>query len=97
MSAKPASLEDRIRQHWDQLSLHEPRLADTSPGVQDTFMAACDARRYELLGCTEPHRHCHPHNLPCLEQHLILCQAEHFNSGADKHEQAASRLYSPLA
>ncbi|MDP9705559.1 UNVERIFIED_ORG: uncharacterized protein YcgI (DUF1989 family) [Rahnella aquatilis] len=37
-------------------------VADTSPGVHDTFMAACDARRYELLGCTEPHRNCH-HNL----------------------------------
>lgn len=34
-------------------------VADTSPGVHDTFMAACDARRYELLGCTEPHRNCH--------------------------------------
>ncbi len=22
-------------------------------------MAACDARRYELLGCAEPHRNCH--------------------------------------
>ncbi|SDG68163.1 hypothetical protein SAMN04488136_101249 [Vibrio xiamenensis] len=32
---------------------------DTSPGVHDSFMAACDARRYELLGCTEPHRNCH--------------------------------------
>lgn len=34
-------------------------VADTSPGVHDTFMAACDARRYELLGCAEPHRNCH--------------------------------------
>lgn len=34
-------------------------VADTSPGVHDSFMAACDARRYELLGCTEPHRNCH--------------------------------------
>jgi len=34
-------------------------VADTSPGIHDTFMAACDARRYELLGCTEPHRNCH--------------------------------------
>lgn len=32
---------------------------DTSPGVHDSFMAACDARRYELLGCTKPHRNCH--------------------------------------
>lgn len=28
MNAKTASLEGRIRQHWDQLSLHEQRLAD---------------------------------------------------------------------
>jgi DNA-binding MurR/RpiR family transcriptional regulator len=28
MSAKAASLEGRIRQHWDQLSSHEQRLAD---------------------------------------------------------------------
>lgn len=28
MSAKTASLESRIRQQWDQLSLHEQRLAD---------------------------------------------------------------------
>ncbi|VVT45080.1 Transcriptional regulator, RpiR family [Kosakonia radicincitans] len=28
MSAKTASLEGRIRQHWDQLSSHEQRLAD---------------------------------------------------------------------
>ncbi|PKH25295.1 aminomethyltransferase [Enterobacterales bacterium CwR94] len=34
-------------------------VADTSPGVHDTFMAACDARRYELLGCKTPHRNCH--------------------------------------
>lgn len=32
---------------------------DTSPGVHDSFMAACDARRYEILGCKEPHRNCH--------------------------------------
>nr|WP_275166793.1 hypothetical protein [Citrobacter koseri] len=31
MSAKTASLEGRIRQHWDQLSSHEQRLAD-APG-----------------------------------------------------------------
>lgn len=28
MNAKTASLEGRIRQHWDRLSLHEQRLAD---------------------------------------------------------------------
>ena len=33
-------------------------LADTSPGVHDTLMAACDRVRYELLGCKEYHRNC---------------------------------------
>lgn len=31
---------------------------DTSPGVHDTIMAACDRRRYERLGCTAYHRNC---------------------------------------
>lgn len=31
---------------------------DTSPGVHDTFMAACDRRRYELLGVRDYHRNC---------------------------------------
>lgn len=33
-------------------------IADTSPGIHDTIMAACDARRYELLGCEGHHRNC---------------------------------------
>jgi uncharacterized protein YcgI (DUF1989 family) len=33
-------------------------LADTSPGVHDTLMAACDRTRYELLGCKTYHRNC---------------------------------------
>ncbi len=33
-------------------------LADTSPGVHDTMMAACDRFRYRLLGCEEYHRNC---------------------------------------
>ncbi len=32
--------------------------ADTSSGIHDTIMAACDMRRYERLGCTEYHRNC---------------------------------------
>jgi uncharacterized protein YcgI (DUF1989 family) len=32
---------------------------DTSPGVHDTFMAACDRKRYELLGVRNYHRNCH--------------------------------------
>lgn len=33
-------------------------LADTSPGVHDTLLAACDRYRYELLGCTTYHDNC---------------------------------------
>jgi hypothetical protein len=31
---------------------------DTSPGVHDTLMAACDDYRYGLLGCSEYHDNC---------------------------------------
>ena len=31
---------------------------DSSPGVHDTMMAACDRFRYEQLGCTEYHDNC---------------------------------------
>lgn len=31
---------------------------DTSPGVHDTLMAACDDYRYGLLGCQEYHDNC---------------------------------------
>lgn len=31
---------------------------DSSPGIHDTLMAACDRWRYEHLGCTEYHRNC---------------------------------------
>jgi uncharacterized protein YcgI (DUF1989 family) len=31
---------------------------DTSPGIHDTFMAACDRHRYELLGLKSYHRNC---------------------------------------
>jgi uncharacterized protein YcgI (DUF1989 family) len=31
---------------------------DTSGGVHDTLLAACDRERYELLGATEPHDNC---------------------------------------
>jgi uncharacterized protein YcgI (DUF1989 family) len=33
-------------------------LEDSSPGVQDTMMAACDRFRYEQLGCTDYHDNC---------------------------------------
>lgn len=31
---------------------------DTSPGIHDMLMAACDTYRYQLLGCTEFHDNC---------------------------------------
>ncbi|HEX9771547.1 MAG TPA: urea carboxylase-associated family protein [Kiloniellales bacterium] len=31
---------------------------DTSPGIHDTLMAACDDYRYGLLGCTSYHDNC---------------------------------------
>lgn len=31
---------------------------DTSPGVHDSFMAACDRQRYERLGVKDYHRNC---------------------------------------
>jgi uncharacterized protein YcgI (DUF1989 family) len=31
---------------------------DSSPGIHDTIMAACDRWRYERLGCQEYHRNC---------------------------------------
>lgn len=33
-------------------------LEDTSPGVHDTLLAACDRYRYALLGCTGYHDNC---------------------------------------
>jgi len=33
-------------------------IEDTSPGIHDTLIAACDRYRYELLGCTTYHDNC---------------------------------------
>jgi uncharacterized protein YcgI (DUF1989 family) len=33
-------------------------VGDTSGGIHDTLIAACDRYRYELLGCTEYHDNC---------------------------------------
>ena len=44
---------------------------DTSPGVHDTLMAACDSHRYVLLGCTEYHDNC-TDNLAAALQELGL-------------------------
>ncbi len=44
---------------------------DTSPGVHDTLLAACDSHRYKLLGCTEYHDNC-TDNLAAALQELGL-------------------------
>jgi uncharacterized protein YcgI (DUF1989 family) len=33
-------------------------IEDTSPGIHDTLIAACDRYRYELLGCPTYHDNC---------------------------------------
>ncbi len=33
-------------------------VADTSPGIHDTLLAACDVWRYQGLGCTDYHDNC---------------------------------------
>ena len=33
-------------------------MEDTSGGIHDTLMAACDRYRYEVLGCTDYHDNC---------------------------------------
>lgn len=42
--------------------------ADTSPGLHDTLMAACDRWRYEHLGCTEYHRNCSDNMVEALAE-----------------------------
>lgn len=41
---------------------------DTSPGVHDLLMAACDTYRYELLGCTEYHDNCTDNLATCMKE-----------------------------
>jgi uncharacterized protein YcgI (DUF1989 family) len=41
---------------------------DTSPGVHDTLMAACDRWRYERLGCKEYHRNCADNMIEAMKE-----------------------------
>ena len=50
-------------------------LEDTSGGVHDTLMAACDNPRYGLLGCTEYHDNC-TDNLSSAMKELGLHEPE---------------------
>ena len=48
---------------------------DTSSGVHDTLLAACNKERYEQLGCTEYHANC-TDNLTAAMQELGLREPE---------------------
>lgn len=48
---------------------------DTSPGIHDTLMAACDDYRYGLLGCTEYHDNC-TDNLSAAMRSIGITQHE---------------------
>jgi len=41
---------------------------DTSPGIHDTLLAACDDYRYGLLGCTEYHDNCTDNLIASMRQ-----------------------------
>jgi uncharacterized protein len=41
---------------------------DTSPGIHDTLMAACDDYRYGLLGCKEYHDNCTDNLIAAMRQ-----------------------------
>ena len=45
---------------------------DTSPGVHDTFMAACDLKRYELLGVKNYHRNCADNLIEALKKENVF-------------------------
>ncbi len=42
---------------------------DTSPGIHDTFMAACDEKRYKLLGVENYHRNCCDNLIEALKEY----------------------------
>ena len=42
-------------------------MKDTSPGVHDLLLSACDQARYTLLGHEAPHANCHDNVLDALE------------------------------
>jgi uncharacterized protein YcgI (DUF1989 family) len=64
----------------DQLYTNQRRpiltlVEDSSPGIHDMLIAACDPARYELLGCTEYHDNCQD-NLHAALAELGLASAE---------------------
>ena len=47
---------------------------DTSAGIHDTFMAACDKKRYELLGVENYHRNCSDNLIEALEDKNVFLE-----------------------
>jgi len=63
MEHSRASLSRIIARVGDSMVTNHRRpiltiVEDTSPGIHDTLIAACDRYRYELLGCTTHHDNC---------------------------------------
>jgi len=48
-------------------------VADTSPGVHDTLIAACDRFRYALLGCRDYHDNCTDNLAAALAELGLAC------------------------
>ena len=53
---------------------------DTTPGVHDTVMAACDRYRYGLLGCESYHRNCQDNMIEGLQELGVTPPAPNANS-----------------
>ena len=76
---------------------------DTSGGVHDTLLAACDRYRYELLGATEPHDNCTDNLHAALRAEGIVLAAtpsplnlfEHSALGADGALEIAPPVATP--
>lgn len=53
---------------------------DTTPGVHDTVMAACDRYRYGLLGCEGYHHNCQDNMIEGLQELGVTPSAPNANS-----------------
>lgn len=69
--------------------------ADTSPGIHDTLIAACDNERYGLLGCTEYHDNC-TDNLHAAMNAIGLRAPENSQPAQPVHEHPLDRTRRPV-
>jgi uncharacterized protein YcgI (DUF1989 family) len=73
MEHSRASISRILPRVGDSLCTNQRRailtiVEDTSGGVHDTLIAACDRYRYQLLGCTQPHDNCTDNLAACLAE-----------------------------